>query len=67
MLKRVILARFQPVVTRFGPCENEKYLEEGTVWDQKWVKNGSKTRFPKSDCRPFGMLNQVFGAHFEPV
>ena len=35
--------------------------------DQKWDKNGSKTRFSKSDPGPFGMLKQVFLAHFEPV
>ena len=39
----------------------------GHFWDQKWVKNGSKTRFSKSDPRPFGMLKQVFLARFEPV
>ena len=31
------------------------------------VKNGSKMHFSKSDIRPFGMLKQVFLAHFEPV
>ena len=36
-------------------------------WDQKCVKNGSKTRFSKSDPGPFGMLKQVFSARFEPV
>ena len=30
---------------------------------QKWVKNA----FPKSDPGPYGMLKQVFLAHFEPV
>ena len=34
---------------------------------QKWVKNGSKTRFSKSDALPFGMLKQVVLAHFKPV
>ena len=67
MLKQVFSARFEPVVTRFGPWKIPKCLEKGSFWDQKWVKNGSKTRFSKSDRRPFGMLNQVFGAHFEPV
>ena len=31
------------------------------------TKNGSKTCFSKSDPRPFGMLEQVFLAHCEPV
>ena len=64
MLKQ---GRFEPVVTRFGPWKIPKCLENGPSWDQKWVKNGSKTRFSKKDPRPFGMLKQVFLAHFEPV
>ena len=67
MLKKVFLAHFEPVVTRFGPWKIPKCLENGPTWDQKWVKNGSKTHFSKSDPRPFGMLKQVFLAHFEPV
>ena len=67
MLKQVFLAHFEPVVTRFGPWKIPKCLENGPFWDQKRVKNGSKTRFSKSDALPFGMLKQVFLAHFEPV
>ena len=67
MLKQVFLGRFEPVVTRFGPWKVPKCLENGPFWDQKWVKNGSKTHFSKSGSRPFGMLKKVFLAHFEPV
>ena len=67
MLKEVFLAHFEPVVTHCGPWKIPKCLESGPLWDQKWVKNGSKTRFPKSDPRPFGMPKQLFLAHFEPV
>ena len=67
MLRQVVLAHFEPVVTRFGPWKIPKCLEIGLFWDQKWVKNGSKTRFSGSDPRPFGMLKQVFWAHLEPV
>ena len=66
MLKQVVLAHFEPGLTRFGPCKNPKCLENGSLWDQKWVKNGSKTRFSKSDPTLFQMLKQVFLAHFEP-
>ena len=66
MLKQVFLGRFEPVVMRFGPWKMAKCLENGPFWDQQWVKNGSKTRFSKSDPTPFGMHNQVFRAHFEP-
>ena len=67
MLKQVFLAHFEPVVTHFRPWKIPKCLENGPFWDQKWVKNGSKTRSSKSDLGPFGMLQQVFLAHFEPV
>ena len=45
MLKQVVLAHFKPVVTLFGPRKIPKCFEIGPFWDQKWVKNGLKTRF----------------------
>ena len=56
MLKQVFLGRFEPVVARFGPWNIPKCLENGSFWDQKWVKNGSKTRFCKIDRGPFRVL-----------
>ena len=56
MLKQVFLARFEPVVTRFGPRNIPKCLEDGPFWDQRWVENGSKVHFSKRDPGPFGML-----------
>ena len=67
MLKQVFLAHFERVVTCFGPWKIPKSLENGPFWDQKWVKNGSKTHFCKSDPGPFGMLKQVILALFEPI
>ena len=67
MLKQVFLGRFEPVVARFGPWKIPKCLENGPIQDQKWVKNGSKTHFSKSDPAPFGILKQVFLAGFEAV
>ena len=67
MLKQLFLARFKPVVARFGPRKIPKCLENGPFWDQKCIKNGSKTHFYKSDPGPFGMLKQVVLAHFELV
>ena len=67
MLKQVVLTHFEPVVPRFGPWKIPKCLESGPFWDEKWGKNGSKTRFSKSDPGPFGMLKQVFLADFEHV
>ena len=67
MLKQVFLGRFEPSVARYGPWKIPTCLENGPFWDQKWVKNGSKTHFSQSDPRPFGMLKQVFLAHFKPI
>ena len=67
MLKQVFLAHFEPVVTRYGPWKIPKCLENGPFWDQKWVPNGSKMRFSKSDPGPFGMLRQVFLPYFGPI
>ena len=65
--KQVFLAHFEPVVARFRAPKIPKCLQNGPFWDQKWVKNGSKTHFSKSGPGPFGKLEQVFLAHFEPV
>ena len=59
MLKQVFLDRFAPVVAHFGPPKIPKCLENGLFWDQKWVKNGSKTHFSKPHPRPFGVHKQV--------
>ena len=67
MLKQVFLGRFEPLVARFGLWKIPKCLENGPFWDQRWVKNGSKTRFSKNDPGPFMMLKQAVLAHFEPV
>ena len=67
MLKQLFLDQFEPVVTRFGPWNIPKCLENGRFWDQKWDQNGSNTRLSKSDRGPFRMLKQVFLAHFELV
>ena len=45
MIKQVVLAHFEPLVTRFGPRKIPKCFEIGPFCDQKWVKDGSKARF----------------------
>ena len=67
MLKQMVSAHFEAVVTRFGPWKIPKCLENGSFWDEKWVKSASKTRFSTSDPGPVGMLKQVFLAPFDPV
>ena len=58
-LKQVFLDRFELVVAHFGPPKIPKCLENGLFWDQKWVKNGSKTHFFKPHPRPFGVHKRV--------
>ena len=53
------------MVARFGPWNIPKCLENGPFGDQRWVENGSKTRFCKNDPGPFMMLKQVVLAHRE--
>ena len=55
---------------RFGQWKIPKCLETSPFWDQNGSKMGLKmgtTRFSKSDPGRFGMLKQLFLAHFEPV
>ena len=67
MLRRVVLAHFEPVLTRFGAWKSTKCPENGSFWEQKWGKNGSTTWFSTRDPGPFRMLKQVFLAHFYQV
>ena len=66
-LKQVFLDCFELVVAHLGPPKIPKCLENGLFWDQKWVKNGSKTHFSKTHRRPFGVHKRVKLAHFEPI
>ena len=58
-LKQVFLDRLELVVAHLGPPKIPKCLENGLFWDQKSVKNGSKTRFSKPHPRPFGVHKRV--------
>ena len=66
-LQQVFLDRFELVVAHFGTPKIPKCLETGLFWDQKWVKNGSKTHFSRPHPRPFGVHKRVKRAHFEPI
>ena len=59
MLKQVFLDCFELGVAHFGPPKIPKCLEDALFWDQKWVKNGSKTHFSKTHPRPFGVHHRV--------
>ena len=62
---------FSPILSHWlqvlahGKCQNG--LQMGPFGTKKFGQNGSRTCFSKSNHRPFGMLKQVFLAHFERV
>ena len=58
-LKQVFLDCFELVVAHFGPRKIPKCLENGLLWDKKWVKNGSKSHCSKPHPRPFGVHKRV--------
>ena len=56
---KCFLARLELMVARFGPPKIPKCIENGLLWDKKWVKNGSKMCFSKNDPTPLGVHKQV--------
>ena len=66
MPKQVFLARFEHVVTRFGPWEVSKFLESGVFWDKKLVKNGLKLIVPKVILDHLGCSNKCFWLALSP-
>ena len=65
----MILGRFEfePKVMRYGIWKITKCLKISFLGSKNGSKNGSKSHFPKVIVAPFGMLKQVFLAHFEPM
>ena len=55
VLKKVFLARFEPMVARYDAPQFQKTLKMGFLG----TKNGSKTRFSIMITRPFGVHKQV--------
>ena len=64
---KCFLAHFEFVVARFGPPKIPNCLENGLIWDKKWVKRGSKMWFSKNNPRPFGVPKQVKWARLSPL
>ena len=38
----------EPILSNFGPSQGRKCLENGLMWDHKWLKNGSNPWFSKT-------------------
>ena len=60
MLKQVFLGRFEPVVTRFGPCKPQNALKMGRFWTNNGSKKGAKCAFPKVTLDHLGFSNKWF-------
>ena len=59
MLKQVFLARFEPVVMRFGQYKIPKCLENAPFWDKNGSKTGQKRGFPKVILEHLGCSNKL--------
>ena len=64
---KCFLAFLSPWWRVLGHGKSQNALKRGRFKTKNGSKNGSKTRFSKSDLRPFGVPKQVFLAPFEPA
>ena len=65
--KQVEWSHFEPMLSNFGPSQGQKGLENGPIWDHKWLKTGSKLWFWKNDPSPVVVPKRMNTAHFEPL
>ena len=64
--KQVEWSHFEPMWSYFGPSQGREGLENGPIWDHKWLKNGSKPWFPKNDPSLVVVPKRMNIAHFKP-
>ena len=50
MHKQVECAHFEPMLSNLGPSQGRKGLENGPIWDHRWLKNRSKPWSPKLEA-----------------
>ena len=65
--KPVVWSHFEPKLSNFGPFQGRKGLENGPIWDDKWLKNKSKPWFPKNDPSLVVLHKRMNTAHSEPL
>ena len=58
MLKKLVLAHFEPIRTGFGPWKLPKCLEKGPFWEQNGWKMGPKCTFAKVNLDHLGCTNK---------
>ena len=65
--KQVERAHFEPMLSNFGPSQGRKGLENGAIWDHKWLKNESKPWFFNHDPSLVVVPKRMNTAHFQPL
>ena len=65
--KQVEWSHFEPMLSYFSPSQGRKGLENGPIWDHKWLKNGSKPWFSTNDSSLVVVPKRMNIAHFEPL
>ena len=65
--KQVEWSHFEPMLCNFGCSQGRKGLENGPLWDDKWLENGSKPWFSKNDPSLVVVPKQMNTAHSEPL
>ena len=55
------------MLSNFGPSKGRKGLENGPLWDHKWLKNGSKRWSSQNDPSLVMVLKLMNTAHSEPL
>ena len=55
------------MLSNLGPSQGRKGVENGPIWDHKWLKNGSKPLFSKNDPSLVVVPKWMNTTHFEPL
>ena len=55
------------MLNNFGPSPGRQGLENGLIWDRKWLKTGSNPWFSKNDLILDAVPKRMNIAIFEPL
>ena len=66
MLKQVLLAHFEPVVTHFGPWKSQNALKRARFGTKSGSKMGQKRVFPKVILDRWGSSDKFFWPILSP-
>ena len=63
--KQVDGAHFERMWSNNGPSQGQKGVENGPIWDHKWLKNRSTPWFSKNDPSPVVVPKRMNAGDFE--